>query len=293
MPMRMHPFHRTELLVGREGWSQLNGASACVIGLGGVGSYAAEAIVRAGFGHVTLVDFDEVCVTNLNRQLHATRKTIGQKKADLMLERAHLIQPKADVRALPMFYSRKTHAEILDREYDVVLDCIDNMTAKVFLLSACIRESRRVLSAMGAGGRMDPTRLRVSDLADTHTDPFARLVRDLLRDVGVERGIECVWTDEPPNSLDEEVEAAFRCVCPGKNENEVHGCESRHQIQGSISFMPALFGLTLAGVAVNRVLGRDIQGERPAPPAGRSLPPSQKPSKERKKALMAATADGR
>lgn len=285
--MRMHPFHRTELLVGRSDYATLQQASACVIGLGGVGSYAAEALVRAGLGHVTMVDFDDVCLTNVNRQLHATRRTVGQCKATLMEERARAINPKADIRALPMFYNKDTHDQILDRPYDVVLDCIDNMTAKVHLLSMCVREDRRVISAMGAGGRMDPTRVRVTDLSETHTDPFARLARDLLRTFGIREGIECVWTDEPPNALDGEAQEAFRCICPGKDQNTVHSCESRHQVQGSISFMPPIFGLTMAGVAVNRILERPVAGPQ-VKKTHKQAPARNKPGKAHKKALLEA-----
>jgi tRNA A37 threonylcarbamoyladenosine dehydratase len=283
----MHPFHRTELLVGREGYARLGRASVCVIGLGGVGSYATEALVRAGVGHLTLVDFDDVCITNLNRQLHATRQTVGQKKAALMGERARAINPRCDVRVLELFYSRDTHDQILDRDYDYVLDCIDNMTAKVYLLGTCARQGRNVISAMGAGGRLDPTRIQVSDLSETHTDPFARLVRDLLRPLGVTTGIECVWTDEPPNTLDGEAQEAFRCICPNKDQNTVNSCESRHQIQGSSSWMPPMFGMTMAGVVVNRLLERPVRGVE-AKPHQRQDPAPGKPTPERKRALLRA-----
>ena len=283
----MHPFHRTELLVGRDGYATLQASSACVIGLGGVGSYAAEALARTGVGHLTIVDFDDVCITNLNRQLHATRRTVGQRKADLMGERIRAINPKIDLRVLPMFYNRETREQVLDRDYDVVLDCIDNMTAKVDLLGTCHRRGQRVISAMGAGGRMDPTRVQVTDLSKTHTDPFARLVRDLLKDLGIREGIECVWTDEPPNDLDGEAQAAFRCICPNKDVNTVHSCESRFQVQGSVSWMPPIFGLTMAGVAVNRLLDRPVRGPVERRPH-RQAPARGKPSKEHKKALMEA-----
>lgn len=284
----MHPFHRTELLVGREGFARLNGASACVIGLGGVGSYAAEALVRAGVGHVTMVDFDEVCVTNLNRQLHATRRTVGQKKAALMEERARAINPKADLRALPLFYNRETHDQVLDRPYDVVLDCIDNMTAKVFLLGRCVAEDRRVFSAMGAGGRLDPTRVRVTDLGETHTDPFARIVRENLRILGITSGITAVWTDEPPRELDAEAQAAFRCICPNRGENQVHSCEHRLQVQGSSSWMPPIFGLTMAGAAVNALIGVEIGDGAPERKHHKQAPAPGKPTPERRRELLAA-----
>src|SRR5690606_32174505 len=137
------------------------------------------------------------------------------------------INPKAEVRAIPEFFSRENAERILDGGYDVVLDCIDNMTAKVHLLATCHGRGQRVIAAMGAGGRMDPTRIRVSDLSATKIDPFARICRELLRDRGIETGIECVWSEEPPNTLDAGAQERFRCICPGKDANTVHGCESR------------------------------------------------------------------
>ena len=289
--MRMHAFHRTQMLVGGEGVERLKHASVCVIGLGGVGSYAAEAVARTGVGHLTLVDFDDVCLTNLNRQLHATRRTVGKMKAGLMAERVAAINPKADVRGLELFYNRDTHEQILDRDYDYVFDCIDNMTAKVHLLSKCHREGRPVIAAMGAGGRMDPTRVQVSDLGKTHTDPFARIVRDCLKDLGITSGIECVWTDEPPQALDTEAKEAFRCICPNKSANEVHSCEQRHQVQGSVSWMPSMFGLTMAGVAVNRMLGRELAVDKE--PRPRRQAAADKPDGKRRRELLASAGFAR
>ncbi|MBA2321950.1 MAG: hypothetical protein H0V89_12440, partial [Deltaproteobacteria bacterium] len=126
----------------------------------------------------------------------------------------------------------------------------------------------RVISAMGAGGRLDPTRVRLGDLADTHTDPFARIVRDQLRQRGIGGGIEVVWTDELPNDLDPDAEAAFRCICPGKDENTKHSCERRHQVQGTVAWMPAVFGLTLAAAAVGHLTGVPL-AHRPTARQGR------------------------
>lgn len=287
----MHPFHRTELLLGGEGFDRVAASRACVIGLGGVGAHAAEAMVRTGIGHVTLVDFDKVCVTNVNRQVHATRKTVGKRKAALMEERCQHINPKCDVRSLVSFYEAETSDEILGEGFDVVLDCIDNMTAKLHLLETCVRRGQHVISAMGAGGRMDPLRVRVGDISETRVDPFARIVRENLRREGIEEGIRCVWTDEPPNSLDEVAQANFRCICPGKSENQKHTCDMRLQVQGTVSWMPAIFGMTMAADAIHHLLGRSLAN--PKVPHLRQTP-SAKPSKHRKKALIAkAQAEGR
>lgn len=250
----MHAFHRTELLLGRDGFARVQGARVCVIGLGGVGSFAAEALVRAGVGHVTMVDFDRVCITNVNRQLHATRRTVGKFKTELMAERAQAINRKADIQVITNFYCEEKDAEILDPGYDWVLDCIDQMTEKLRLLESCVKRGQRVASSMGAAGRLDPTRVRVSDLFEVQVDPFARIVRKQLRKRGITSGIPCVWSDEPPVSLDPVVEAEFQCVCPDKSLKERYSCESRFQVQGSSSWMPPIFGLALAGFVVNELV---------------------------------------
>ncbi len=253
----MHPFHRTELLVGSAQWERLQRARVLIVGLGGVGSYAAEAVVRAGVGTVGLVDFDRVCVTNLNRQLHASRGTVGQPKARLMAERARAINPKAAVIACERFYDEGSSEELLAPGWDWVIDCIDNVTAKLHLLTTCVGSGLPVVASMGAGGRLDPTRIRVSDLSRTHTDPFARVVRKQLKRRGVVLGVTAVWSEEPPNALDRGVADAFRCICPG-GANDFHSCDDRHMVQGSISFIPAMFGMAAAGAVVNGILGRRV-----------------------------------
>jgi tRNA A37 threonylcarbamoyladenosine dehydratase len=284
--MRMHPFQRTELLVGREGWAKLQQSSVCVVGLGGIGSYAVEALVRAGVGHLTIVDFDDVCITNLNRQLHATRSTVGQSKAALMAARCRDINPKLEVRALPLFYSAETSDQILDRRYDYVVDAIDNMATKVHLLETCVASGQPVISAMGAGGRLDPTRIRVTDLSKSKNDPLARIVRDNLRQRGINDGILAVWTDEPPNDLDAEVQAGFKCICPDR-ENSPNSCDRKFQVQGTVSWMPPMFGLTLAGVVVNALLGHAVERdvEKVLPP--RTPPAPERVSGDRRREILA------
>ncbi len=284
MARPMHPFHRTELLVGATGYDQLSEARVAVIGLGGVGGQAAEALVRSGVGHVTMVDFDKVCVTNVNRQIHATRKTVGKRKSELMAERAKHINPRCDVRALAMFYESKTSDEILGEGFDVVLDCIDNMTAKLHLLKACVARDIPVISAMGAGGRMNPLLVRVTDISKTDVDPFARIVRDQLRQAGIHDGITAVWTEESPNDLDQVAQSNFRCICSGQDENDKHTCESRMQIQGSVAWMPAIFGLTMSASAVHMILDRPMEESKRRHHRQR---PAPKLSRARKKELMA------
>ena len=254
----MHPFHRTELIVGRKGWLRLQRASVLVVGLGGVGSYAAEAIARSGVGRIGLVDFDDVCVTNLNRQLHAFRRTVGLPKAELMAQRCRAINPKAELDTRVAFFDAKNSEEILAPGWDYVIDAIDNVTAKIHLLETCVARGIPVVAAMGAGGKLDPTRVHVSPMGQTRIDPFAKVLRKELRRRGVDLSrIVAVWSDEPPVELDGDVAAAFRCICPG-GDNEVHSCEDRNVIQGTVSFLPSLFGLVAAGAVVSQVIGRPL-----------------------------------
>jgi tRNA threonylcarbamoyladenosine dehydratase len=291
MSRPMHPFHRTELLVGGAGFDRLASARFCVIGLGGVGGHAAEALARSGVGHLTLVDFDKVCITNLNRQVHATRKTVGKRKAALMAERCALIHPKGEYRPMEVFFEEETEHDILDQPYDYVLDCIDNMTAKLHLIQAAVKRKQPILSAMGAGGRLDPLRVQVSDISATHTDPFARIVREQLRSRhGIRHGVKVVWTDEPPNELDQVAQDNFRCICPNQDENTKHSCDRRLQVQGSVSWMPAIFGMTMAGAVVNALLGRPIG--RPQPYHRQGAFTAALPA-ERKRELLAQAGFGR
>ena len=279
--MRMHPFHRTELLVGSEGFARLQSARVCVIGLGGVGSYAAEALARSAVGHLTLVDFDSVCVTNLNRQLHAVRGTVGKSKAELMGERVRDIHPGCDV-AIPKFYGPDTADEILDGPYDAVLDCIDNMTAKLHLLERCVAEERPVWSAMGAGGRMDPTRVKVSDISETRIDPFARIVRQGLRERGIETGIHAIWSDEHPNDLDAAVRRFRHLPRPGQLSPLDRRLRCRARWRGCLPCSDWRWRVRWP----TRCGRRCRHPTRQAPRAPR--PATDKPSRARKKELMCA-----
>jgi tRNA A37 threonylcarbamoyladenosine dehydratase len=232
-----------------------------VFGLGGVGSYAVEGLARSGLSHLTLVDFDLVCVTNTNRQLHATVSTVGKPKAELLAARCAQINPEMTVRPIVEFYREETSDALLSGEWDYVIDAIDNVKAKLHLLHACLSRGIRVVSSMGAAGRLDPTAVRVDDLSETHMDPLAKDVRKLLkRKYGVETsrptGITAVYSIEPRrNPFELPYDAAtegFQCVCP-QGENEFHSCEKRNQIDGSVSFVTSVFGMNVAGVVVRRL----------------------------------------
>jgi tRNA A37 threonylcarbamoyladenosine dehydratase len=233
-----------------------------VVGLGGVGSFAVEALARSGIGRLTLVDFDRVCVTNSNRQIQATSTTVAKPKASVLAERAALINPQVDARPVPRFYNAANADEILAARPDFVVDAIDNVTAKCHLLATCKARGIRVVSSTGASGRMDPTAIRVVDLAETRVDPLADAVRRALRQKYAfppkgAFGIPAVFSTEPPaepKELHYDGSEGFRCVCPG-GTNDVHSCEERRVIYGTAGFVTGAFGLACASVAVRALVG--------------------------------------
>ena len=181
-------FDRTARLLGDAGIARLARSTVTVFGVGGVGSFAAEALVRSGVGRVILVDYDRICVTNVNRQLHAMKGTLGKTKALVMAERLRAINPDAVIEARPEFYGPETSARLLVPEPDVIIDAIDNYAAKMHLIATCVRERLRLVSSMGAAARLDPTMVRTGDLSETRIDPFAR---DLRRNLRAKHGLDC------------------------------------------------------------------------------------------------------
>ena len=253
----LHRFSRLELLVGQEGYQQLKGARVAVFGLGGVGSFAAEALARAAVGELTIVDYDLVCATNVNRQLHAMIGTIGKPKAEVMAERLRKINPHGKVIAHQTFYNADRADDLLQAgSYDYVLDCIDNVTAKLHLIATAHERGMPVISAMGAANKLDPTKIKVGDLADTQTCALARDVRKWLRvKYGITRGIKAIWSTEKPVRPDEVVASnEVKCICPPTHMKGVNDCEQKSQINGTISYMPSMFGLMMAGVVCQDLL---------------------------------------
>jgi tRNA A37 threonylcarbamoyladenosine dehydratase len=265
-------FDRAARLLGDDGLARLARATVTVFGLGGVGSFAAEALARSGVGRLILVDYDRICVTNVNRQLHAMKGTLGKPKVEVMAERLRLVNPDATIEPRAEFYGPDTSARLLVPEPDLVVDAIDNMSAKMHLIATCVRERLRIVSAMGAAARLDPTAVRVADLAETRIDPFARALRHNLRkkhgwDFARPVGVPCVYSEEPPREPHALAydDGAFRCVCPG-GKNGVNDCEHSHRVDGSVAFVPSVFGMTLASLAVRQLAGvRDTREEREAP----------------------------
>lgn len=255
-------FDRAARLFTEPGLHRLMGTRVLVFGQGGVGSFAAEALARSAVGKLVLIDFDEICVTNHNRQLHALKGNVGRQKVDVMAERLRLIHPAGEVEVRAEFYDATSSERLLDGQVDFVVDAIDNLTAKVHLLATCLERGIPVVSSMGAAARMDPTRIRVADLSETRVDPFAKSVRKLLKQrhgieckAGHPVGIEAVYSEEPPR---EPAEVAydrgqgFRCVCPN-GDNGLHTCEKRNRIDGSAAFVTGTFGLTCASVVVRQL----------------------------------------
>ncbi len=262
-PVKVHRrFDRLARLVGDSGVARLAAAHVMVVGCGGVGSWAAESLARSGVGRITLVDFDLVCITNTNRQLHAMKGTMGKPKVEVMAERLRLIHPSGRIDAVQRFYEAEVRDEILGEGPTWVVDAIDNVTAKLDLLATCVRRGIPVITAMGAAGRLDPTRVQVDDLAFTVRDGLAKDVRKWLvrkHDVTPREdgslGIPAVFSDEPmlpPAEVHADSKHGFECVCP-HGSNAQHSCEKRARIDGTASFVTGAFGLAAASWVVRAI----------------------------------------
>ncbi len=259
---RLHRrFDRMGRLIGDPKMKRLMDSHVMVIGLGGVGSWAAESIVRSGVGEVTVVDFDEICITNTNRQLHALAGLVGQNKAEVMAERLRKVNPQAKINELVKFYNFETSDEIFARKPDFVIDAIDNVTAKCHLLARCRDFGIPVVASTGSGGKIDPTRVRIADLAQTEIDPLARVIRRILRQqYGFPEsgpfGIHAVYSDEQviePVDLTYDGGKGFRCVCP-QGDNGLNTCDQKNVILGNASFVTGAFGFACASVVVRQLI---------------------------------------
>lgn len=246
-----HKFSRTEILIGAEGLDRLKQSHIMVFGVGGVGSYTVEALARAGVGRLTLVDYDEICLTNINRQLHALYSTIGKSKVDVMKERIAQINHQAVVDTRKEFYKEELAEEFFGDKPDYVVDAIDTVSSKVSLAKECLRREIPFISSMGAGNRMSANNYKVTDLSKTSGDPLAKAMRKLLRKDGITKGIKVVYSpDLPQEPLPVEADCRNNCICPG---GDAH-CALKRQIPGSISFVPPVVGLLIAGEVVRDLL---------------------------------------
>jgi tRNA A37 threonylcarbamoyladenosine dehydratase len=268
-------FDRIGRLVGDAGMAKLFGSRVAVIGLGGVGSFAAESLARSGVGTIDLVDFDLVCITNSNRQLQAMKGTVGKSKAEVLAERLAAINPKAEVNAVQYFYNDRTSEKLLrpqGQPLDYVVDAIDNVTAKCHLLATCREWGIPVVTSTGASGRWDPTAISVQDLGRTMVCPLARDVRKILRTQygfpGGKKtsfGIPAVVSSEEPSvplDLTYDNGEGFRCVCPG-GSNGMHSCDKRSVIYGTASFVTGTFGLVCASVVVKALVAEVMAAAAP------------------------------
>lgn len=270
MPDRIHRrWDRLVRLMGNDGVLRLLRSHVTIIGLGGVGSYVAEALARSAMGRMTLVDFDDVCLTNVNRQLQAFPATVGQSKAALLAERMRAIHPEAWIDPVQAFYDASTSDAVLTPRPDFVVDAIDNVTSKVLLLEKCLTLGIPVISITGAGARLDPTQVRVDDLSRTKVDPLARVLRKELarRGFGAEggMGLPVVYSEEAvrdPEVAEWDVENGFQCICPHRADSP-HACEKRRVIYGTATFMTAAFAMAAASVVVRRLAGERLGVSHP------------------------------
>lgn len=252
--MGLHRFSRTELLIGPDGLELLNKSKVAVFGVGGVGSYTVEALARAGIGSMVLVDYDDVCLTNINRQVHALQSTVGKSKVDLMTERVYQINPNCDVTAIREFYTPEKGNQLVTTDLSFIVDAIDNITGKLDLVKKAKEFSIPIVSAMGAGNKMDPTAFKVADLFETAVCPLAKVMRKELRKAGFKKGeVKVVYSEEQPLTP-KQIEADCRNNCICTNKDAISNCALRRQIPGSISFVPPVMGFILASVVVNDLL---------------------------------------
>ncbi|MFA6028315.1 MAG: tRNA threonylcarbamoyladenosine dehydratase [Elusimicrobiota bacterium] len=258
-------FDRLQRLVGGEALARLRRSHVLVVGAGGVGSWAAESLARSGIGRLTVVDFDTVCIRNFNRQLQALSGNIGKPKAPLLAERLRLVNPEADIRGVEAFFAPATCDELLAGPPDFVVDAIDHVTAKCFLIKTCRERNIPLVVSTGSGGRRDPTRLKVADLARTDVDPLARAVRDILREkYGFPKralfGVPAVFSPEPPARPlpgSDATDCKAGCLCP-QGENPLQSCTKKSLVMGTASFVTGAFGLACASVVVRSLIGEDL-----------------------------------
>ncbi len=257
-------FDRMTRLVGPEAMEKLRRSHVMIIGCGGVGSWAAETVARAAVGRVTVVDFDTVCIRNFNRQLQALSGAIGKLKAPLLAERLRLVNPEARIDGVAAAFNEDTCAALMAERPDFVIDAIDHLTSKCFLINYCRVNGLPLVVSTGSGGRLDPTQVRLMDLGRTKTDPLARAVREILRKkYGFpgkgDFGVEAVCTLEPhlkPHSSMEPTDCKAGCLCP-QGENDFQSCTGKSLILGTAGFVTGAFGMACASAAIRRLTGTD------------------------------------
>ena len=235
----LYQFSRTELLIGKEGIEKLQNAKVAIFGIGGVGSFVVEGLVRAGIGSFILIDDDEVCLTNLNRQIIATRKTIGKPKVEIAKERILEINPNANVEIHQEFFMPDSK-EFLDNTVSYIVDAVDTVTAKIELVVRANKLNITIISSMGTGNKLDPTKFEVTDIYKTSVCPLAKVMRKELRTRGIEK-LKVVYSKEEPIKPDEILDTLRKGT-------------SKNQVPGSISFVPSVAGLIIAGEVIKDII---------------------------------------
>lgn len=244
-------FSRTELLFGKEAMERLFKARVAIFGIGGVGGFAVEALVRSGIGEFDLIDDDKVCLTNLNRQIIATRKTVGKYKVDVMKERILDINPHAVVHTHKCFFLPETANEFDFSAYDYVIDAVDTVTAKITLVMKAQETNTPIISSMGAGNKLDGSQFKVSDIYKTKICPLAKVMRHELKKRGVKK-LKVVYSEEPAilPIADMSNNCHSNCICP---PGTAHKCTEKRAIPGSTAFVPSIAGLIIAGEVIRDI----------------------------------------
>ena len=249
----LNQFSRTQLLLGESAMQELANKRVAVFGIGGVGGYACEALVRSGIGAFDLIDDDKVCLTNLNRQIIATRKTVGKYKTEVMKERMLEINPNVDVRIHNCFFLPENADKFPFDEYDYIIDAVDTVTAKISIIMKANELGIPVISSMGAGNKLDPTAFMVADIYKTRVCPLAKVMRRELKKRGVKK-LKVVYSEEQPTRPIEDMSISCRtnCICP---PGAKHKCTERRDIPGSVAFVPSVVGLIIAGEVIKDIAG--------------------------------------
>lgn len=245
-----HSLSRTELLIGKDGLDKLRNSKVVIFGVGGVGSYTIEALARAGVGELIIIDDDTVCLTNLNRQVHATYDTISKPKVDVMKARIESINRNCKVITHQVFVKEENIAEIISDDVDYVVDAIDTVSAKLGLAEYCYKKGIRIISSMGTGNKLDPTQFKVTDVFKTKVCPLAKVMRHELRKRGIEK-LKVIYSEEVPiKPAYDVVTCKTGCVCTGGTKK----CAIKRQIPGSISFVPPVAGMIIGGEVIKDIL---------------------------------------
>lgn len=247
-------FSRTELLFGKEAMDKLAGSKVAVFGIGGVGGYVCEALVRSGVGAFDMIDDDKVCLTNLNRQIIATRSTVGKYKTDVMRDRMLDINPNVEVEVHKCFFLPENADDFPWDSYDYVVDAVDTVTAKIALVMKCKEKNIPIISSMGAGNKLDGSQFKVADIYKTKVCPLAKVMRRELKKRGVKK-LKVVYSEEIPTRPIEDMAISCRnnCICPPGAE---HKCTERRDIPGSVAFVPSVAGLIIAGEVAKDLIRR-------------------------------------